>query len=852
MHARSRKIGLAALATALATLFVMSLLAYNDWKQYRTVSATTAQAHRILAFNESLLRRMQDAETGQRGFLLTGQPEYLEPYTAALERIPGEIDELTALVAERPAQRERLRRLEELISGKLAELRRTIELRQSGGFDAALAAVETGEGKQTMDQFRRISQEMEGDENARWSAAWVDLAATAQRVRVVILLGAMLLAALVVFGGVALRRSAAEMELMIGELDVARLSAEKTSDLLRITLYSIGDGVITTDRQGAVQMINSTAERLTGYTESEARGRNIEEVFTIVNETTRATVENPVRRVLRDGQVVGLANHTVLVSKSGADIPIDDSGAPITQKDGTSTGVVLVFRDVSDRKKAEESGQRLAAIVENSSDAIIGKSLDGVVISWNHAAELLFGYSAEEMIGNPITRLIPPDRPDEMKDILERIRQDERVEHYETERVTKDGRHLAVSLTVSPIRDSQGHVVGASKIARDITGQRRMEATLRETQKLDAIGRLAGGVAHDFNNLLTVILGYATVLEKQLGAQDPLRKTAGEIRLAGEQAASVIGQLLAFSRKQMTQPRVLDLNGLVLGMRDVLQRVLGEDIELDVAPDASPCQVKADASQLTQAMMTLAVNARDAMPTGGKLIVETKRVWKEQKDLGRPAGQYILLTVTDTGTGMDADTRRHVFEPFFTTKEPGKAAGLGLSSAYGIVQQNGGWIDLYSEIEHGTAFRIYLPEVSSGAPAPASPVLESPKVRTGTILLVEDQAAIRMLAEDVLSEAGYRVLAAGNGAAALRLASEHKGEIDLLVTDVVMPEISGPDLVDKLLPTRPDLPVLFISGYTDHALLRRGVIEEGTALLQKPFLPETLLAKVDEMVKSRC
>ncbi len=851
MHARSRGIGLAALATALATLFVIGLLAYQDWKQFSAVFAATNEARRILALNEALLSRMRDAETGQRGFLLTGRAEYLEPFNAAVGQIPSEIDELKKLAAGEPAQRGRIDRLESLMGEKIAELRQTIELRRTLGLSAALAVVQTDEGKRTMDQIRRISQQMGGEENARWATLSADLQAEARRARIVTVLGALLLAGLVAGGALMLRISARQMEQAIVHVEEARMAAQKSSDLLRITLYSIGDGVITTDRQGAVQMINSTAARLTGCPEGEARGRNIEEIFPIVNESTRATVENPVRRVLRDGNVVGLANHTVLVPRSGVDIPIDDSGAPIADKDGTVSGVVLVFRDVSERKKAEETAQRLAALVENSDDAIVGKSLEGIVTSWNRGAEHLFGYSAEEMIGSSIARLIPPDRADDMKGILERIRRDEPVDHYETERLTKDGRRLTVSLTVSPIRDPEGRVVGASKIARDITQQKRMEDGLRQAQKMDAVGRLAGGIAHDFNNLLTVILGYASVLDGRLGAQDPLRKTAVEIRRAGEQAASLIGQLLAFSRKQMTQLRTLDLNALVSGMQDILQRLVGEDIDLAVIPESETCYVKADASQLTQAVISLAVNARDAMPNEGKLTIESRRVVREREDQGRfgvrPAGSYVMLAVTDTGAGMDAGTQSHIFEPFFSTKGAGKGAGLGLSSVYGIVQEHGGWIDVYSELNHGTTFRIYLPESTTGPASPTPAVRESPRERTGTILLVEDQAAIRMLAEDVLTEAGYRVLGAGNGAVALRIVNERKGGIDLLVTDVVMPEMSGPDLAAQLIRNQPKLRVLYISGYTDHALLRRGVIEEGAAFLQKPFLPESLLAKIDEL-----
>ena len=850
---KSRAIGITAIATALVTLFVISVLCYQDWQRYGIAFAKIQQSRRILTLNETLLDRMRDAETGQRGFLLTGQPEYLAPYQAAIDRLPSEMNELQSLASEDSDLRSRFLRLQPLIADKLAELRRTIDLRRSAGADAALGVVQTNQGKQTMDRIRGIALELESTENTRWLVAWNDLQSGAAHLRIVTLLGAVLLVVLVGIGGAALRSASGRMHRLIVELNESKRAAEQDREMLRATLYSIGDGVIATDRHGAVRMMNAVAERLTGYSEAEARGTNIEQVFRIVNETTRGTVENPVRRVLKDGQAVGLANHTVLIPRTGADIPIDDCGAPIAGLNGAVSGVVLVFRDVSERKKATDTARRLAAIVENSDDAIVGKSLAGIVTSWNRGAETLFGYSAEEMIGAPIARLIPPDRVDDMRNILERIAQGESVDHYETERITKDGNRIRVSLTVSPIRDAEGRTLGASKIARDITQQRKLEELLRQTQKMEAIGRLAGGLAHDYNNLLTVILGYATTVESRLAPEDPLRKTVAEILRAGEQAASLTGQLLTFSRKQITQPRILDLNSFVAETEDMLRRLIGEDVDLAVLPDKNSCLVKVDSSQLTQILMNLAVNARDAMPTGGKLTIETLTVVRGQEDLGRrgirPAGRFAVLAVTDSGEGIDEETQAHLFEPFFTTKEAGKGTGLGLATVYGIVTQHGGLIDVYSEPDHGATFKVFFPLAEGSQVETRDSRDEAVPARSGTILLVEDQAAIRLLAEDVLAEAGHQVLSASNGRAALELACKYSDHIDLLITDVVMPEMSGPDLADQLVRSRPGVAVLYISGYTDHALLHRGAIEQGTAFLQKPFLPESLIARVNKLLR---
>jgi PAS domain S-box-containing protein len=563
-------------------------------------------------------------------------------------------------------------------------------------------------------------------------------------------------------------------------------------------------------------------------------------------------VENPIRRVLQDGQIVGLANHTLLISRTGREIPIDDSGAPIMTSGAAAAGVVLVFRDVSERKRATDTARRLAAIVENSDDAIVGKTLDGIVTSWNRGAERLYGYSAQDMIGGPFARLIPPDRAALERETLDRVSAGS-MNHYQTERKGKDGHCIKVSVTASPIRDEAGLVIGASVIERDITQELRREELMLQTQKMEAVGRLAGGVAHDFNNLLTVILGYASVAKRLLPPDDPLRGTITEILRAGEQASALTGQLLAFSRKQVTLPRVIDLGRLVVDMKDILQRLIGEDIDLAVTWDGSPCQVKVDPGQLTQVLMNLAANGRDAMPTGGKLRIEIRAQLHAREDLGhrgiRPAGRYIVLQVSDSGAGMDAETQAHIFEPFFTTKESGKGTGLGLATVYGIVQQNGGWIDVSSQVGCGAAFTIHLPSANADAAESSPPSEELVPRKAANILVVEDQAAILMLAEDALIEAGHRVLSASSGRAALELVEKRGEPIDILITDVVMPGMSGPELAAQLSGSRPGMLVLYVSGYTGDALVHRGVVEQGTSFLQKPFLPETLQSKVAELLR---
>src|SRR5579872_3144418 len=501
---------------------------------------------------------------------------------------------------------------------------------------------------------------------------------------------------------------------------------------------------------------------------------------------------------------------------------------------------------------AEERFRRLA---ENAPDTIYRYELrpaPGFTFV-NTRASTITGYSIDEFYRDPdLWKKIvhPDDLP-----LIEPVLQGDRVndEGIILRWIGKEGSLMWIEQHHNVVRDQSGQIVAVECIARDITERNKLEEMLRHSQKMEAMGRLAGGVAHDFNNLLTVILGYSNVLSDRLPADDPLRKPLDAIQRAGQQAASLTGQLLAYSRKQALQPRVLDLSALIGEINDMLERLIGEDVSLAVIQDGA-CHVKGDSGQLTQVVMNLVINARDAMPHGGKLTVEARCVLRESEDIGchtfRASGRYVMLVVSDTGCGMTPEVQSHIFEPFYTTKEFGKGTGLGLATIYGIVQQHGGWIDVYSELDHGTTFKVYIPEASSETPATVPAASVTGTKRLATILVAEDQAAIRLLAEDVLSEAGHRVITAANGRAALELAQDHTGAIDLLVTDVVMPGMNGPELASHLNRACPGLLVLYTSGYTDHALLHGGVIETGTAFLQKPFLPQDLLAKVDELLTS--
>ncbi len=630
--------------------------------------------------------------------------------------------------------------------------------------------------------------------------------------------------------------------------EALRASEMRKAAILRSAL----DCIISFDLDGRITEFNPAAERAFGYSQQEALGREMTELInpeTIEHSPQRGLAlfdaTNPVSAPGRRMELTATRN-------GGAGFPVELAVSRIVI-DGKPM-FTAYLRDITERREAERINAELAAVVANSNDAMIACTLDGTISGWNVGAERIYGYAAEEICGKPLPTLIPEERHDEFPQTLKLVAGGESLANYESVRLRKDGKKISVSLTDSPILGTGGQVTGFSSIARDITERKRLEEDLLQAQKMDAVGRLAGGIAHDFNNILTAILGYSDLIIGQIDERQWMYKHLSEIRKAADFAASLTHQLLAFSRRQPLFLRVFNLNDTVRKMQKMLQRVIGENIEIKTQFKAEIGRLKADPSQLEQVLLNLCVNARDAMPKGGSITIQTADVTYFHDDThavnDMPAGEYVKLTVTDSGHGMTAEVRKHIFEPFFTTKDKGQGTGLGLATCYGIVKQSGGYITVDSTVGVGTTFSIYLPRVEeSGEKASGKKEVGQLVGGSETVLYVEDEITVRSLTAHVLRRLGYTVIEAADGKSARDAVESNSGrEVDLLFSDVVLPDSGGQDLARWMRGRNTNTRILFTSGYVDENILRRHGLEPHAAFLQKPFTPAEIARKVREII----
>jgi len=1093
MKWRRTKVHLAGLFTVGMLVITIALTALRSLDDYEGATNEAENSRNALAATEGLLSGLKDAEVGERGYLLTHNALYLQPYTASLPGIRSAIEKFSdhppagadpATISE---LKSRVASLLELLAAAIAD-------EQRGGV-ARPAVDRANAAKAAMDAIRGLADRLTRSEQARLDAKTAAMYSRRDSVRTLLIGGSTAIILFLLAFGMFLNRLMRARDRLFQDAEHARQSAQSEHDRLNTTLRSIGDAVIVTDAAGRITLMNPVAAQLTGWNDAESEGTEIGKVFPIFNSETGETVANPVSRVLREGLVVGLANHTVLRNRAGRSFPIDDSGAPIRDRSGGISGAVLVFRDVTERYRAQkdledaeqryrllfennpqpmwvydvetlgflavnnaavaqygysreefahltlkdirpetdvpamvadvaassglhrdgpwrhrrkdgavffvdivahplefmgrsarmviasdvtdrvhaesavrDAGERLGTIVNTAPLAIWTLDPEGRVTSWNRSAADILAWSAGEVIGKPLV-VFPDSLP-------ARHTKGQPVSALETTCRRKDGRLLPVTLWSAPLSDHQNQRAGTLLIVadisktkhdeetlaqteagfrllfennpqpmwvfdevhfqflevnqaavshygfsreeflsmrawevrapqdtmpfrplvnpgapqnvglrkhrrkngaiieveivahrlefngvpailsvlRDVTERRVLEEELRQSQKLEAIGRLAGGVAHDFNNLLTVIIGYTEILRADASRASRERNAINEIGLAAERASSLTRQLLAFSRRQVLKPEALNLNQSIQKIQPMLSRLIGENIQIMTSLNSDLWNVSADPGQLDQIIVNLAVNARDAMENGGKLTFQTSNVNFTEEDSAShfrvAPGEYVRLVVSDTGHGMDAETRTRIFEPFFTTKEAGRGTGLGLATVYGIVKQSGGDIWVYSEVGLGTSMNVYLPRLATELEKAEKPAAPAPERGTESILLVEDEESLRNLITQVLEISGYQVRAVANADDALRVCDDPSMGIDLLLTDLVLSKGTGWEIASKALQSRPGLKTLFMSGYSEGSVFGGRSIEAGVNFIQKPFTGADLRSRVREILEA--
>jgi PAS domain S-box-containing protein len=658
----------------------------------------------------------------------------------------------------------------------------------------------------------------------------------------------------VVLAMVSFAAAGGRMFFVQNELLLSTRELQKNLALLQGITAGTTDAVFVKDLQGRYLMMNPAGAGFLGRTVDEIIGKDDTELFDDA-ETGRVIMELD-RGVLQSGKMQTFEEGGAAAGVSR--IYLSNKG-PFRDASGKVIGLLGICRDITDRKLAEEelrqSQRKLRIHFEHTPLAVIEWDLDFRVTDWNPAAEGMFGYSRQEAIGQRASFIVPPHFRPLVDKVWQELLNQKGGVRSANDNITKDGRIISCEWYNTPLVDESGRVLGAASLAQDVTERVALEERLRQSQKMEAVGRLAGGVAHDFNNLLTVILGYSQILAEGVPAGSRLADSTAQIKSAADRASGITRQLLAFSRKQVLSPRVINLNDIMLNLDSLLRRLIGEDIEVLTVPSNDLGSVKADPGQIEQVIMNLALNARDAMPSGGKLTLETTNAQLDESYAQRhqPAepGRYVMLAVTDTGHGMSPETQARIFEPFYTTKEVGKGTGLGLSMVYGIVKQSGGYIWVYSEPDRGTTFKIYLPRVDQPAESTGAQNRPNSVQRgTETILLVEDDPQLRQLSSSVLAHCGYKMLVASTPEEGIEICRSNHRDIRLLVTDVVMPGMNGRQLAEQIQQVSPNVKVLYISGYTSNAIVHYGVLDPGLSFLPKPFTLSALVAKVREVLDS--
>jgi two-component system CheB/CheR fusion protein len=841
---------------ALGAILVVAAVAAFGWVVIVNARDLVEQTNRIEATwgavreLEATLSALRDAETGQRGYLLTGDASYLTTYENGVAEVRDRLPRLRALSTSRPPWQARLDEFGGLVEAKLGELAETVRLYSSGDRAAALQTVQTGFGRNTMDRIRVSLATMRSEEDALLAERTRRAAASSRRVTAAAVAGA--LASLALFGTfvVVVRRD-------ILARSRTQAALRQSEQRLRTTLRSIGDAVMATDAAGRVTFLNAVAERLTGWELAEATGRPVEEVLRIVDEGSRAAVESPVRRVIEDGAVVGMANHALLIARDGAETPIADSAAPIRDARGRLDGVVLVFRDIAAQRKAEREAQRLAAIAASVEYAIVAETVDNIITDWNPGAQALFGFTAEEMIGRKMVELAPPGTEDPASSLTAELLAGRRIAEFDARRRTKDGRWIEVVVSLSAIRDASGQVIGVSRMIRDVTERRRQsreleEARHRAEEASAAKDRFLATLSHELRTPLTPVVASIHRLERRPDLGPGMAESLAMIRRNVELEARLIDDLLDLTRISAGKIELdcapLDLHAV---LRSVVQSVRSEffrrGLELVLELEASDHHCLCDGARLQQVFLNLIQNSAKFTPTGGRVTLRSEN----------PARGRIRVIVRDTGQGIRQDLLARIFDAFeqgdATARRRAGGLGLGLAIARNLVDLHGGSISAESEGENrGATFSIDLATTEErplrATPEPAG-VLREETRRSRPILLVEDDVDTGVAVRALLEEAGFEVRLAEGVEAARRAFRDHPAEI--LVTDLGLPDGSGLDLFASLKALHPDLRGIVLSGYGMESDLERSRSLGLAEHLVKPLSVDRLIAALDRLGATR-
>jgi len=839
-------------------------ISYRRWAKVQLAQEVSSYA----SLNDRLLE----------GAVLTGKETDMASLLADRARNISQITEIIQKLnkeIESPRERELLRKVEEDRSVSLESMARITDLLKEGKLDPAREAMVT----EVIPHIDALHADWDGFtqfEEAQMRQARDQSEANytvARRLTALLILLALLTAAAIaIFITRAMVREVAERERAKQEIrklndDLEKKVAGRTEELARairhleievterrrkeedlLRLAAIvecsEDSIIATDLNGRITDWNAGAEKMFRYPRAEAVGMPV----TIIAPPERRNEPFETLAKIKKGAGV-IRLETVQMTQNGRPVHVSLTVSPIRDQAGRLTGSAAIARDISERIEMEEALRRSEAnfrsVIENSPYGALRTLPDGRILLANPEVARMLGYSSEnELLGfNMATDIYR--HPEDHTKAIEQARATEYLKDVEIEWKHRSGSPIMVRFSSHVVKDQAGEIDHLDLMVQDITKQKSLEEQLRQAQKMEAIGRLAGGVAHDFNNLLGVIIGYSELALDQIDRAHSVHGQVEQIRKAGERASTLTRQLLAFSRQQVLDTRTLQLNAIISDMAQMLIRLIGEDIELQTKLDSELHAIRGDQSQIEQVIMNLAVNARDAMPQGGKLTIETSNISIEEEGERRTPmapGDYVLLSVSDTGVGMDAETQAHMFEPFFTTKAHGKGTGLGLATVYGVVKQSDGYISVYSEPGIGSSFKIYLPRVEPEPKLDQPQDADLPCERCETVLVVEDEVSLRTFTCALLQKSGYTVLEASDGDVAITLAQQYELPIHLLLTDMIMPGMNGPSVAEKLTSLHPESKVLFMSGYT--GFVGRGLTVPRSALISKPFTREELLRRI--------